>query len=81
MVILYLSAKLVFFLDICKKKLYFCRWNKKKHVHIRRLAAIVGANLVLVCDILCNLGTYPLPISTMSALFGAPIMIWIIIKK
>lgn len=45
------------------------------------LAAIVGANLVLVCDILCNLGTYPLPISTMSALFGAPIMIWIIIKK
>lgn len=45
------------------------------------MSALVGANLVLVCDILCNLGTYPLPISTMSALFGAPIMIWIILKK
>lgn len=43
-------------------------------------SALVGANLLLVCDILCNAFTYPLPISTMSALFGAPIIIWIIIK-
>lgn len=45
------------------------------------LSALIGANLLLVCDMLCNLGTYPLPISTMSSLFGAPIMIWIIVKK
>lgn len=45
------------------------------------MSALVGANLVLVCDILCNIGSYPLPISTISALFGAPIMIWIILKK
>ncbi len=44
-------------------------------------SALVGANLLLVCDILCNAFTYPLPISTMSALFGAPIIIWIIVRK
>lgn len=44
-------------------------------------SALVGGCLLLVCDILCSLFTYPLPISTMSALFGAPIIIWIIMKK
>lgn len=44
-------------------------------------SALIGANLLLVCDILCNIGTYSLPISTMSALFGAPIIIWIILKR
>lgn len=41
-------------------------------------AALIGANLLLVCDILCSLSTYPLPISTMSALFGAPVIIWLV---
>lgn len=44
-------------------------------------SALVGANLLLICDILCNAFTYPLPISTISALFGAPIIIWIILRK
>ena len=44
-------------------------------------SALIGANLLLVCDILCNIFTYPLPISTTSALFGAPVIIWIIVKK
>ena len=44
-------------------------------------SAMIGANILLVCDILCNLGTYSLPISTMSALFGAPIILWIVLKK
>jgi iron complex transport system permease protein len=43
--------------------------------------ALIGANLLLVCDILCNIGSHPLPISTMSALFGAPIILWIVLKK
>jgi iron complex transport system permease protein len=43
-------------------------------------SALIGANLLLVCDILCNIGTYSLPISTMSALFGAPIILWIVLK-
>ncbi len=44
-------------------------------------SALIGGNLLLICDTLCNIGTYPLPISTMSALFGAPIIIWIMLKK
>ena len=44
-------------------------------------SALVGACLLLVCDILCSLAVYPLPISTVSALFGAPIIIWIILKN
>ena len=43
--------------------------------------ALIGASLLLVCDVLCSLFTYPLPISTVSALFGAPIIIWIILKN
>ena len=44
-------------------------------------SALIGANILLICDILCNLGTYSLPISTVSALFGAPIILWIVLKK
>ena len=44
-------------------------------------SALIGANILLICDILCNIGTYSLPISTMSALFGAPIILWIVLKR
>ena len=44
-------------------------------------SALIGACLLLVCDVLCSLFTYPLPISTVSALFGAPVIIWIILRK
>ena len=43
--------------------------------------ALIGACLLLVCDVLCSLAVYPLPISTVSALFGAPIIIWILLQK
>ena len=42
---------------------------------------LIGAGLLLICDVLCSLFVYPLPISTISALFGAPIIIWIILKN
>jgi iron complex transport system permease protein len=42
---------------------------------------LCGASLLLVCDIITQIPTYTLPINTVSALFGAPIIIWIIIKK
>jgi iron complex transport system permease protein len=44
-------------------------------------SALIGACMLLLCDVLCSLFIYPLPISTVSALFGAPIIIWIILKK
>ena len=40
-----------------------------------------GASLLLVCDIISQLPVYTLPINTISALFGAPIIIWIILKR
>ena len=44
-------------------------------------SVLIGACLLLICDVLCSLFTYPLPISTVSALFGAPVIIYIILKK
>ncbi len=44
-------------------------------------SALIGACLLLVCDVLCSLFIYPLPVSTVSALFGAPVIIWIILKN
>ncbi len=55
--------------------------KSSNHRHTIPLSALIGACLLLVCDILCSLATYPLPISTVSALFGAPIIIWIIMKR
>ena len=43
--------------------------------------ALIGAMLILVCDIVSSLFVYPLPVSTVSALFGAPVIIWIILKN
>ena len=47
------------------------------------LPAVVlcGASLLLICDIITQIPTYSLPINTVSALFGAPIIIWIILKR
>jgi iron complex transport system permease protein len=42
---------------------------------------LCGAALILFCDIISQIPTYTLPINTISALFGAPIIIWIILKK
>lgn len=55
--------------------------KSSNHRYTIPLSALIGACLLLACDILCSLATYPLPISTVSALFGAPIIIWIIMKK
>ena len=44
-------------------------------------SALIGANLLLLCDLISNCFTYPLPISTVSALFGAPVIIWILLRK
>ena len=55
-------------------------FNTSNHRVTIPAAALIGACLLLVCDVLCSLFTYPLPISTVSALFGAPIIIWIILK-
>ena len=44
---------------------------------------LVGASLLLLCDIVCQMPAngYTLPINAVSALVGAPIIIWIILRK
>ena len=42
---------------------------------------LLGASLLLLCDIISQLPSYALPINTISALFGAPIIIWIVLKR
>lgn len=56
-------------------------FRTSQHNIILPATMLIGAALLLLCDILCSITTYPLPISTISALFGAPIVIWIIIRK
>ncbi|OJV35976.1 MAG: iron ABC transporter [Bacteroidales bacterium 36-12] len=42
---------------------------------------LIGASLILICDIITQIPTYTLPINTISALFGAPVVIWVILRK
>ena len=44
---------------------------------------LCGAALMLVCDLVSQLpgGGYTLPINSISALFGAPLIIWVIFRK
>lgn len=43
--------------------------------------ALCGANLLLICDLISKTTSHNLPISTVSALFGAPVIIWIILNQ
>lgn len=51
------------------------------HRIIMPATAVCGACLMLFCDIVSQISIYTLPISTVSALFGAPVIIWIILKR
>lgn len=42
---------------------------------------LCGACLLLICDIISQMPTYTLPINTISSLFGAPIILWIILRS
>lgn len=52
-----------------------------KHQKLIPASIILGAILILVCDIVSQIPTYTLPINTISSLFGAPIIIWITLKS
>ncbi|MDD3196123.1 MAG: iron ABC transporter permease [Paludibacter sp.] len=42
---------------------------------------LLGGILILLCDIISQIPEYTLPINTISALFGAPVILWIILKR
>ena len=56
-------------------------FHTSSHKILLPATVLCGASLLLICDIITQIPTYTLPINTVSALFGAPIIIWIILKK
>lgn len=53
------------------------------HKKLVPLVIIVGASLLLACDIVAQIpfSNYSLPINAVTSLVGAPLVIWLIIKK
>ena len=56
-------------------------FKTSSHKILMPATVLCGASLILFCDIISQMPAYTLPINTISALFGAPIIIWIILKK
>ncbi len=56
-------------------------FGTSNHRIIIPASALCGACLMLACDVISQAFTHPLPISTVTSLFGAPIIIWIVIRK
>jgi iron complex transport system permease protein len=56
-------------------------FRTSSHKTLMPATVLCGALLILICDIISQMPAYTLPINTISALFGAPIIIWIILKK
>lgn len=58
-------------------------FNTSNHKILLPAVALNGAILMLVCDIIAQLPTseFTLPINAVTSLFGAPIVIWLLIRK
>lgn len=58
-------------------------FNTSNHKILIPSVAIVGAILMLVADTIAQLPTseYTLPINAITSLFGAPIVIWLLVRK
>lgn len=58
-------------------------FSTSNHKILLPAVAIIGAIIMLVCDIIAQLPTseYTLPINAVTSLFGAPVVIWLLIRK
>lgn len=56
-------------------------FHTSKHQTLIPASILIGSVIILICDIISQIPTYTLPINTISSLFGAPIIIWIILKR
>lgn len=56
-------------------------FRTSEHRTLLPASLLIGASLLLVCDLVSQLPRYALPVNTVSALFGAPIIIWILLKR
>ena len=58
-------------------------FSTSNHKILLPAVAVSGAIIMLICDSIAQLPTseYTLPINAITSLFGAPIIIWLLIKK
>jgi iron complex transport system permease protein len=58
-------------------------FNTSNHKTLLPAVAICGAIIMLICDSIAQLPTseYTLPINAITSLFGAPIIIWLLVRK
>ena len=58
-------------------------FNSSNHKTLLPAVAIIGAIVLLICDSISQLPTseFTLPINAITSLFGAPIVIWLLVRK
>ncbi|WP_435254451.1 FecCD family ABC transporter permease [Tenacibaculum sp. A30] len=58
-------------------------FSTSNHKILLPSAALIGAIVLLICDCIAQLPTseYTLPINAITSLFGAPIVIWLLVRK
>ncbi|WP_115880496.1 FecCD family ABC transporter permease [Lutibacter oceani] len=58
-------------------------FNTSNHRILLPAVAVCGAIIMLICDSIAQLPTseYTLPINAITSLFGAPIIIWLLVRK
>ncbi len=58
-------------------------FSSSNHKILLPAVAIIGAIVLLICDIIAQLPTseFTLPINAITSIFGAPIVIWLLIRK
>jgi iron complex transport system permease protein len=58
-------------------------FSSSNHKILLPAVAVIGAIVLLICDMIAQLPTseFTLPINAITSLFGAPIVIWLLIRK
>ncbi|WP_158838498.1 FecCD family ABC transporter permease [Polaribacter sp. L3A8] len=58
-------------------------FSSSNHKTLLPAVALIGAIVLLICDMIAQLPTseFTLPINAITSLFGAPIVIWLLIRK
>ena len=58
-------------------------FNSSNHKILIPASAILGGIILLICDVIAQLPTseFTLPINAITSLFGAPVVIWLLVRK
>lgn len=58
-------------------------FNTSNHHQLIPLVALIGAGVMIICDMISQLpgSTQTIPINVVTSIFGAPLVIWLILKK